>query len=408
MGDNSTEVHDGIVVVGSGAAGMHAALGAAQHADVIMFTDRAFGRSNSVHAQGGLQRPHDTDASRKLMVADIERSAREPINKGRIEAITLQAAQVVDRLRDWGMPFDMTADGAYVRHLAGGLSDARIISAGDRIGSILLRTLGDRIRDHPRIDVRAWSSVVDLHHEQPATWTAQVVPRDTGRYAITTPAIVVATGGSSYGHAKQAGLLTTNPENENHSMTAVLSNLGIEKPTHNRFQFHPYGIVSAGGGTTVRGVPERITRLGIRLLDRYGSEIAAPQADRLEIVSRYEQVAAQGDLVERDGVHGALLSLSDLPWATIENQFPAFARWAAGRGIDAEDPIVQPVVHYQLDGFVVDRRGATGLQGLFLAGEITGGIHGANRLMGMGLTQSLVDGWIAGDEAGRVATSLRV
>ena len=93
--------------------------------------------------------------------------------------------------------------------------------------------------------------------------------------------------------------------------------------------------------------------------------------------------------------------VSEVSWDSIVAQFPAFARWAERRGVDGEDLIVAPAVHYQLSGFVVSEDGSTRWPGLYLAGELTGGVHGANRLMGMGLTKSLVEGWVSGNAAGK-------
>lgn len=392
-------------MIGSGAAGMQTALVAAEHCDVLLLTDRAFGRSNSVHAQGGLQRPDDTDASRQAMIEDIVRSARGDIDMHHLKAIVAQSAAVIDALRDAGVPFDTDPGGNYVRHTAGGISGNRVVSAGDRIGSSLIGVLGAQIKSHERIEIRSWSSVVGLRRADPAGWVIAIESRDRDQYELQSFIVVVATGGASFAHANAERLPTTNPQNNNISMINILVAAGLEQSGSNRFQFHPLGVILNNRDRVVRCAPERIVNLGIRLVDRHNQPIADVGADRWNVLAGYRRALTDRRLVTRDGLVGVRLALSDVAWDSIVESFPAFSAWAERRGLDSEDPIVQPAVHYQLDGFAVHSDGSAGLAGLYLAGEISGGVHGANRLMGMGLTQSLVDGHLTGHAAGRAATS---
>lgn len=398
---NAIEHAHGVVVIGTGAAGMNAAIAASATCEVILLTDRSVGRSNSVVAQGGLQRPYDTAASRRAMVADIARSARGPIDADRVVQIVEGSAAAIDQLRSWGAPFDLRQTGEFERHLAGGLSEDRVVSAGDHVGAVISKTLRHRISGVEQIQVRSWSSVVRIRPDGRDAWIAAVEPREGSPYELRTPALVVATGGASFSEARERGLLTTNPVNRNGQMVEILRALSIPAIEPKVFQFHPFGLVDHARNGIVRCVPERITQLGVSLVDQDGEPLVEIGADRHAILEAFHGAARDGRLAERGGVPFATLEMSRLRWQAVEEEFPAFARWASHAGVDGTDLAIGPAIHYQLGGFAVDREGATELPGLYLAGEVTGGIHGANRLMGMGLTQSLVDGWVAGTHAAR-------
>lgn len=401
MRKNAIEHARGVVVIGSGAAGMSAAIAASDTTDVLLLTDRSMGRSNSVVAQGGLQLPHDTAASRRAMVADVARSARGPIDADRVIQIAERSVDVIDRLHSWGASFDIAPSGAFERHLAGGLSDDRVISAGDHVGAVISKTLKNRIAGLPQVEVRTWSSVVDVRPDRPGEWIASVEPRDESPHELRTRALVVATGGASFSEARIRGLLTTNPVNRNGQMIEILRGLSIPAIEPEVFQFHPFGLVDHARNGIVRCVPERITQLGVSLVDQNGNPLVDVAADRYSILEAFWKATRDGRLAEHGGVPFATLEMSRLRWQAVEQEFPAFARWASHAGVDGTDLAIGPAMHYQLGGFAVDREGETELPGLYLAGEVTGGIHGANRLMGMGLTQSLVDGWMAGTHAAR-------
>ncbi|MEO0604221.1 MAG: FAD-binding protein, partial [Myxococcota bacterium] len=116
------------MIIGSGAAGLMAALSAAPSCEVVLVTDRAVGRSNTVMAQGGLQLPEGTVESREGFVADMLASARVPVDEQRVRAFAEAVGETVGQLVAWGLALLVDADGEPLRRIAGGMRAPRVVN----------------------------------------------------------------------------------------------------------------------------------------------------------------------------------------------------------------------------------------------------------------------------------------
>ncbi len=382
-----------VAVVGGGAAGLQAALAASrQGVDVTLITDRGLGQSNSVLAQGGMQYPID-EASEESLRGDMERAAGMDIDPVRLTAFVKAIRPTIAEIQGAGLELDRADDGSLQRRLAGGMSEPRVVTAGDRIGAPVMRVLLRAVRESP---VRL------IEHES----VEAIETTEGGNLAVTTAgqqmavdALVVATGGASWARAQAEGLPTSNPENANLTLYERLAEIPGLEPTHpDLFQYQPFGDVRSLDTTGVgKLIPESIASAGVRLLDDRGREIIDPLAGRLAVTAAIHDTIACGHGVRTDGGHvGVRLTMSDIATTWLQVNYPTLARRLGSRGDLGQDQIVAPFVHYQLGGLVVGPDGRTAIPGLFLAGEMTGGLHGRNRLMGNGLTDSLVHGRLAG------------
>lgn len=385
-----------VAVIGSGAAGMMAALSAAQIGSVVILTDRRLGKSNSAMAQGGLQCPFASAESEARFVADIQRSARVNLNEVLLRAFASEVRPTVQFLESLGLALDKSESGEWSRRTAGGLSEPRVIGTSDRIGPLLIKSLRDALLQ-AGLEVMEQSKVVDLSFHT-GTWRLTTAAGGV----VEARAVVVATGGSAYSQAKALGDWTTNPANENDSLTAILRRIGLEEVHADFFQHQPFGMLLGARDGFGKAFPERILGFPIRILDRHGHVVLdrGERPDRLDLCERmFEREKAGAAIEDGLGNKGFHLLLDEVSPATLETEFPAalaHIKKHEGLGLPL---LIRPFLHYHLGGFKMDVNCQSSLPGLFLAGEITGGLHGRNRLMGNGLTDSVVHGRRAGRNA---------
>lgn len=391
----------GVIVVGAGAAGLMAAIAAAESGvATTLVTDGPVGRSNSVMAQGGIQMPGPTRGSRDSLVADMVESARLPLDQARVRRFADELAETVSLVAGWGLALDRDQAGEPVRHLAGGMSEPRVVSVGDRLGPSLVKVLRARL-DALGVEVQSGRRVTGVRpaREGIVLETSGSSGDREGRAA----AVVLATGGIAHDEARRRGERTTNPPNGNGHLVAVLRRLGLATVHEDLYQYQPFGLVEVDGPTGVC-VPETVGELPVRLVDRRGEPVAAAGSDRLEITEAIGAVINRGDGVTTRLGTGVRLTLGDVDGADLAARFPSLYRTLARHGLAGGDVIVRPFLHYWLGGFVVDVECATAIPGLYLAGEIVGGLHGRNRLMGNGIADALVHGRRAGLGAARRAS----
>jgi len=397
-----------VYVIGSGAAGMMAALSCSNSNPVTIITDGKLGHSNSLMAQGGIQVPKDSADDRSAMVEDMLKSGRGSASKERIIYFVKNINDAMNYLLDLGVKFDLEEDGTLVRRHAGGLSSPRIISATDKIGPILINALRKRVISTKNIEVHEKCQVEDIKiMEKRGKNTFQISYRNMGKEfskkninnsmeSINVSTLILATGGKTYAYAKRVGKRTTNPFNSNHKIYKLLEKIGFKETDKDLYQYQPFGIVIP---EKMRGknIPETITNFSIEILDKDGIRVCDPKLDRLETVKSMNKAFEEGRAFEfGDGEWGFKLVVPKEKKELISSVIPKLENLFKNH---FEEIFIQPVLHYYLGGFKVKKNGESKIQGLFLAGEITTGLHGENRLMGNGLLESIVGGMIAGKSA---------
>ncbi|HSM65373.1 MAG TPA: FAD-binding protein [Ilumatobacteraceae bacterium] len=386
-----------VVVVGSGAAGMMAASVASARRRTVLVTDRGLGTSNSAVAQGGLQLPEADAASLESFRRDVERSGGLGIDPERLDVFVREVRPTVELLQEWGLVLDRSADGSLVRRRAGGMSQPRVVTSGDRIGAALLKVLRNRIAasgvetmlHHRVVDLLPFDGCLRLVFDSDETLDAR--------------SVVLAVGGGAHERALATGIPTSNPANRNTGLYPAVRRLGVVEVDADLYQYQPYGIVHPADGVTGKCVPESIVELGAAVVDANGDRVAPPEADRRQLTEAMFTAIATGR-GERTpcGVDACRLTLGSLDPAEVAARYPRLERMLRGAQLSTGDINVVPVLHYQLGGFAVGADGSTSVPGLFLAGEMAGGLHGRNRLMGNGITEAVVSGRLAGLAAARV------
>lgn len=385
-----------IAIIGSGAAGLMAAIEASPAGGCLLLTDGTLGRSNSAMAQGGLQLPRRDPRSLEAFCEDIYRSARVEVDAQRVRNFVAHVAEVIETLARWGLQLDRDQRGELVRRMAGGLSEPRIVSVRDQIGPALMRVLLHKLEACP-VDRLEHAQVLDIRREG----TRLVIEGERAGRPLRLRArrVICCTGGPTWREARRRGLPTTNPPNHNHILFDRLAARGLPLVHPDFYQYQPFGIVRSAGEKVGRCVPESIVNLGVRLLDREGRDIGSLRRDRWELTCHLFELSRQGRAVQTEHGPGFRMTLSEVDGGQLAREFPKVLRLMARYGEGNGDILVYPFLHYYLGGFVVDVRCRSALPGLFLAGEMVGGLHGRNRLMGNGITDSLVHGWLAGRAA---------
>ncbi len=401
------EFETDVLIVGGGGAGSSAALLASKNgAKVTLVTKLRFGDANTMMAQGGIQaadRPEDSPAIHYLDVIGGGHFENVP---ELVEALVIDAPLVIRWLEELGMMFDKEPDGTMVEAHGGGTSRKRMHSARDYSGAEIMRTLRDEVRNHPDIQVIEFAAAVELVlDDQGHIAGAILMNMETEQvFYVKSKAVVLATGGGGRLHYQD--FPTTNHYGATADGVVMAYRVGAELAFLDTMQYHPTG---AAFPEQIVGllVTEKVRGLGAQPVNVKGEQFVYPLEPRdveaaafirecksreLGVVTPSGQPGVWLDSPMIDIIHGP---------GTIEGALPAMVRQFKRFDIDiTQDPIlVYPTLHYQNGGVLLDAHGATNVPGLFIAGEISGGVHGRNRLMG----NSLLEICVFGRRAGRTA-----
>jgi succinate dehydrogenase / fumarate reductase flavoprotein subunit len=429
-----TRPHD-VLVIGAGGAGLRAAIEArAAGADVGLVCKSLLGKAHTVMAEGGVAAalahvaPSD---SWRTHFRDTMVGGKYLNNARMAELHALESPARVRELEEWGAVFDRTADGRILQRPFGGHSHPRLAHVGDRTGLEMIRTLQDRAVSLG-IEVYMECTVTRLINGRDGVTGAFGYWRTTGR-AIVFPAkaVVLATGGIG-----KAYEVTSNSWEYSGDGQALAYAAGAELIDMEFVQFHPTGMVWPPG---VRGllVTEAVRGEGGILRNANGDRFMwsyLPEERREEYAATDEEAArwvtalSQGretdarrppELSTRDNISraiytevkegrgsphgGVFLDISYLPADHVRRKLPSmYDQFKELADVDiTKGPMeVGPTTHYVMGGIRVDAETeATTINGLFAAGEVAGGMHGANRLGGNSLSDLLVFGARAGAAA---------
>ncbi len=441
-GDRYQEHEHDVLVIGAGGAGLRAAIEAsAKGARVALVCKSLLGKAHTVMAEGGvaaaLANVDDRD-SWKVHFADTMRGGQYLNNWRMAELHAKEAPDRVRELEAWGAVFDRTNDGRILQRNFGGHRFPRLAHVGDRTGLEMIRTLQDH-GIHQGFEVFMEMTVVALLQDGPGARVVGALgyDREKGRIRIwKARAVVLATGGIG-----KAYRVTSNSWEYTGDGHALAYDAGADLMDMEFVQFHPTGMVWP---PSVRGilVTEGVRGEGGRLLnskgdrfmfadipENYRNQTAKDADEGWRYVSGDKSANRPPELLTRDHVarcinrevkegrgteHGGVFL--DIAWIKqripnaaehIKKKLPSMHhqfKELAGIDITKEPMEVGPTVHYVMGGVRVngDTQMST-VPGLFAAGEVAAGLHGANRLGGNSLSDLLVFGQRAGDHAARFA-----
>lgn len=441
MNQHETFEHD-VVVIGAGGAGLRAAIeaAAAPGVKVALICKSLLGKAHTVMAEGGmaaaLANVDDRD-SWKVHFADTMRGGQYLNNWRMAELHAKEAPERVKELEAWGSVFDRTKDGRILQRNFGGHRYPRLAHVGDRTGLEMIRTLQDH-GVHKGIDIFMEMTVVALLKDGARICGAVGYDREKGQMRVwKAKAVVLATGGIG-----KAYKITSNSWEYSGDGHALAYQSGADLMDMEFVQFHPTGMVwppSVRGILVTEGVRGEGGVLrnsqGKRFMfddipENYRSSTADNEAEGWRYVTGDKAARRPPELLTRDHVarcinrevkagrgspHGGVFL--DIAWIKehlgakapehIKKKLPSmYHQFITLAGIDiTTTPMeVGPTTHYVMGGVKVD--GDTQMStvpGLFAAGEVAAGLHGANRLGGNSLSDLIVFGKRAGEFAARFA-----
>ncbi len=404
-----------VLVIGGGGAGASAAIEANEAgADVMVVTKLRMGDSNTVMAEGGIQaadRPDDSPAIHYLDAMGGGHFANKP---ELLRKLVAEGPSAVKWLNGLGVMFDKEPDGTMVATHGGGTSRRRLHAAKDYTGAEIMRVLRDEVinRHIPIIDFT--SAIELLLDENGKAAGAVLMNMETKQLLVAhAKAVVLATGGA--GRLHYQGFPTSNHYGATADGLVIAYRAGAKLLYADTLQYHPTG---AAFPEQISGslVTEKVRSLGAMLVNREGRAFMHPLETRdvaaaaiiRECTARGEGVpispsfsAVWLDTPMIDELHGA---------GTSEKMIPAMVRMFGRYGIDIRKlpVLVYPTLHYQNGGIQITSDAMTDVPNLFAAGEVTGGIHGRNRLMGNSLLDIIVFGRTSGRNAAAASKMAKV
>lgn len=379
-----------IIVVGSGIAGLIAALRLSRKFRVTLVTKGEIAESNTRWAQGGIAAAVFPDDSVAEHVADTVRAGAGLCNRAAVEVLCSEGpARIADLIR-LGVPFDQRG-GDLARGLEAAHSRARVLHArGDATGLSIETTLVEALRQAD-IEVLEHTFACDLSLHHGRVRGLRIVTEASQPRELEADAVILASGGAGHMY-----LHTTNPAGATGDGMAMALRAGAQLADLEFYQFHPTAL--AVRGTFL--VSEAVRGEGAVLLDVHGRRFMQMLHPDAELAPR--DVVARGIALQMaaQGGHPVMLDATQFGAEFLAQRFPSIDAACRSRGLDwANEPIpVTPAAHYWMGGVRTDLWGRTSVPGLFAVGEVAcTGVHGANRLASNSLLESLVFAWRCAD-----------
>ena len=398
------------IVIGAGAAGARAAIEAVQQGtdpeNILVLGKRNHGDAHTTWARGGINGALgtlDPEDDWAIHAADTLNEGHFLNDPGKVETVADQMPARLRELDEWGMDFSRTESGGINQRYFGAQSFRRTAFAGDHTGESLLRTLVDRAQDLS-IPYQENLMITSLLTDENAVEGAVGVDLDTGECVVfNSGAVVLAAGG----YAAVYNRHTSRDDENNGDGPALAYQAGASLMDMEFVQFHPTGMAVdeddpewkpwSGRLVTeaVRGEGGRLYNTeGERFMERYSPD--QMELDARDVVARaIAQEVAEGRGTDNGGVY---LDISHRDRSFIKERLPRMYERFDDLGVDmAEEPVeVAPTSHYGMGGVVVDDDGETDVDDLFAIGETMAGVHGANRLGGNSLAETVAYGVVVG------------
>lgn len=399
----SESIKTDVLIIGSGIAGLFAALKVSQYADVTIVTKKEKTESNTNYAQGGIASVISSTDSFEKHIEDTLIAGAGLCNERIVKLMVEEGPDRINDLIDIGTQFSFK-DGSLDLALEGGHSMPRIIHAKDLTGKAIETALVKKINSLDNIKVIENTLAIELITEHNIykmksavlanrkCYGAFVLDVSTGKvFKILAKAIILATGGVGqvYQH-------TTNPKIATGDGIAMGYRAGAKIANMEFIQFHPTTLYSAS--KSVLGdqsflISEAVRGFGGKLLTKDGKEFMSLYDSRKELAPRDIVARAIDSELKISGDDFVLLDISFKKSEEIKNLFPNIYENCFKRGIDiTKQPIpVVPAAHYSCGGLIVDEFSRSSLNALYAIGEVSmTGVHGANRLASNSLLEAVV------------------
>jgi len=375
------------IIVGSGIAGLYAALLAREHGSVLVLTKGSIDDCNTRWAQGGIAAPIGPGDSPEIHLRDTVEAGAGLVD---LEAAQVLVNEAADRIRDlvhFGVPFD-TVHGEIALAREGAHSLPRVLHAGgDSTGQYIELTLSSVARQEGITVLEYTIATEVLRGEGGQAAGIRALDTRTGqRRAYTCNHLVLATGG-----AGQLYRVSTNPQVATGDGIALAYRAGAEVMDMEFFQFHPTALRMPGVQPFL--ISEAVRGEGGILRDITGERFMPSYHPKAELAPRDIVARAILDRMQKTGADYVLLDVTHLDPNRVMARFPQIYRFCKGAGLDiTRQPIpVSPAAHYTMGGIRTNTWGETTIRGLYACGECAcTGVHGANRLASNSLLETVV------------------
>ncbi len=401
---------DVLVIGGGGAATIAALIAEESGAQVLIATKLRHGDANTMMAEGGIQAA--TKAAKDspyYHYLDVVGGGHFKNDPEIVSAFVKQAPDALRWLEELGVMFSRMPDGTLDAMHGGGTSRKRMHYCADLSGMEIMRTVRDEARNRPNIKVLEFSPAVELILNEDGRCSGAVLYNmETEEYFIArAKAVILATGGSGRLHVQ--GFMTTNHYGATGDGIIIGYRAGVPLAFMHTVQYHPTGVVSP---EQIEGwlITERFRAEGADVVNVHGQKFVNEREPRDVESARFIKECVDGNGVPTPtGTVGVWLDSPVIDLLVGEGRVrTAFVgKWKVydrlGIDISKAPMLVYPTLHYQNGGLKNNVECETTVPGLYVAGEVTGGLHGENRLMGNSLMDIVVFGRVAGKNAAEFA-----
>ena len=380
------------LIVGSGIAGLRAAIELVDVGRVLVLTKGGPDDGSTAYAQGGIAAAVGAGDSPALHTADTIAAGDGLCREDAVRVLTEEGPEHVKELVEWGTRFDRNNDHSLSLAREGAHTVRRILHVRDATGLEIGRTLWKRVGRHSRLTVVDQAQVVELCTDGNRCLGARLRNRDGVLSQAMASATLLATGGACRLYRE-----TTNPSVATGDGLAVAYRAGARVMDLEFIQFHPTALDVDGRPRFL--LSEALRGEGARLVNEHGDPFMNAIDPSGDLASRDRVARGIAREIQETGGH-VYLSLNELSPDFVHERFPNISGMCHELGLDlARDRIpVGPAAHYTMGGVETDLDGQTSVEGLYAAGEVAcTGVHGANRLA----SNSLLEGLVFGARAGR-------
>ncbi len=374
------------VIVGSGIAGLYAALLAREHGSVCVLTKGSIDECNTKYAQGGIAAAVGNDDGPELHLRDTLEAGAGLVDEAAARILVEAAADRIHDLVNFGVPFDST-DGEVALGREAAHSRNRILHAGgDSTGAHIELSLSGLAR-MSRITIKEYTQVEEIVVENGAAVALQALDtRTNATHRFDAGAIILATGGVG-----QLFRVSTNPEVATGDGIALAYRAGVEVQDMEFIQFHPTALRLPG--VPIFLISEAVRGEGGLLRNAAGERFMPGYHDQAELAPRDIVARAIVSEMSRTNTDRVYLDITHLAASKVTARFPQIYRYCLDHGVDiTKEPVpVSPAAHYMMGGVRTNTWGETTLPGLYACGEVAcTGVHGANRLASNSLLETVV------------------
>lgn len=402
---NADHIETDVLVIGSGGAGCTAALIAAEKdSEVVVATKLRLGDSNTIMAEGGIQASINPDDTLQAHFDETLQAGHFASDKRLVEQMVRDGPGVIHWLIQQGMQFDLDEHDNLCTRRAGGTSADRVLYYRDYTGLEMMRVLREAVLQHHKITTYSYTPAVELLSNKAGHCNgALLYSIERQQYTVArAKSVILASGGLGRLHLN--GFPTSNHVGATGDGLVLAYRLGAKLQALDSFQYHPTGLAwpQTLAGTLIT---EGIRSAGAQLVNSSGERFIDELAPRDVVSAAIIRECSEGRGIQlesgRQGVWLDIPALEQQQPGMLAQRFPKFVNLCDIAGINPHNTplLICPTLHYQNGGVVINDDGETTIPGLYCAGEVSGGIHGKNRIMGNALLEIISFGRRAGAAA---------